>query len=224
MTTPNETRPNPLLTTGIIGGPVFIAVALAQALTRDGYEITKHPTSLLSNGDLGWIQIANFIGTGALFILCGIGIRRTMTGGRGRRWVGPLYIVFGAALIGAGAFVTDPALGFPPGTPEGIPDPSAWSTSATLHAFTPFTAFLAIAVAFLVMAGRFAANRERGWTMASIAVPTVALVLLFVPQTDPEATDLMGFLWAGMILAWSYASVIAWKIRREGHRQPARPE
>lgn len=215
MTTPIRTKKANLLTAGVAAGPIFIVVAVAHALARDGYQISKHPTSLLSNGDLGWIQIANFIVAGVLFVACGVGIGRALTSGRGRTWVGRLYIAFGAALIGAGLFVTDPALGFPTGTPEGVPDPAEWSTSGILHAFMPFTAFLAIAVAFFIMARRFAAQKERGWMTASVIVPIAALVLLFVPQTNPEATNLMGFLWAGMMVAWSYASILAWKIQSD---------
>lgn len=215
MTSPIRTKQTNLLSAGVAAGPIFIVVAVAHALARDGYSITKHPTSLLSNGDLGWIQIANFITVGILFAACGFGIGRALTSGPGRTWVGLLYIVFGAALIGAGIFVTDPALGFPRGTPEGVGDPATWSTSGTLHAFMPFTAFLAIAAAFLIMARRFATQKQCGWMAASIVVPIASLVLLFLPQTDPEATNLMGYLWAGMMLAWSYASMLAWKIKSD---------
>lgn len=53
-----------LLGYGIIAGPFYVAVSLAQALTRDGSDLTRHQWSLLANGDLGWIQVANFVVTG----------------------------------------------------------------------------------------------------------------------------------------------------------------
>ena len=34
-------------------------VSLTQAATRAGFDLTRHPLSALSNGDLGWLQITN---------------------------------------------------------------------------------------------------------------------------------------------------------------------
>ena len=56
-----------LLACGAVAGPLFIVVGLTQALTRAGFDPVKHPLSLLSVGDLGWIQITNFVVTGLLF-------------------------------------------------------------------------------------------------------------------------------------------------------------
>jgi Protein of unknown function (DUF998) len=52
-----------LLACGILAGPLFVAVGLLQALVRDGFDLGRHPLSLLSLGGLGWIQIANFVVT-----------------------------------------------------------------------------------------------------------------------------------------------------------------
>jgi len=45
-----------LLGYGILAGPVYVAVSLAQAATRDGFDLRRHAWSLLSNGSLGWLQ------------------------------------------------------------------------------------------------------------------------------------------------------------------------
>jgi hypothetical protein len=50
---------------------------------------------LLSLGDLGWIQIANFVVTGALFVACAVGLRRVLHPGRAGTW--------GPRLVGASA-------------------------------------------------------------------------------------------------------------------------
>ena len=50
-----------LLRCGIAAGPLYILVGLGQILTREGFDMRRHPLSLLSNGELGWIQIANFL-------------------------------------------------------------------------------------------------------------------------------------------------------------------
>jgi hypothetical protein len=68
VTTNNPQLTSKLLMAGIIAGPFFIIVALLQAVTRAGFDLIRHPASLLSLGDLGWIQIANFVITGLFFI------------------------------------------------------------------------------------------------------------------------------------------------------------
>ena len=59
-----------LLTAGIAAGPLFLGVWAMQAFTRTGFDPSRHPLSLLSLGNLGWIQIANFAVTGALYLAC----------------------------------------------------------------------------------------------------------------------------------------------------------
>jgi len=45
-------------------GPLFVAAAVVQALTRPGFNLTRNALSLLDDGNLGWIQAANFVGSG----------------------------------------------------------------------------------------------------------------------------------------------------------------
>jgi len=65
-----------LLTCGIVAGPLYIVMVVLQMLTRDGFDISRHPASMLSNGDQGWIQIATFAVSGLLFVAYAIGIYR----------------------------------------------------------------------------------------------------------------------------------------------------
>src|SRR5688572_6272547 len=121
-----------LLTAGIIAGPLYIVLGLAQAFTRPGFDITRHALSLLSNSDLGWIQITNFILSGLLVIAGAFGIRRTIDG-KGKTWGTLLIGIYGLSLIAAGIFKADPAMGFPIGTPEGS---TTMSTDGMLHFMT----------------------------------------------------------------------------------------
>src|ERR687887_1032495 len=84
-----------LLGYGVIAGPLFVGVSLAQALTRDGFDLTRHAWSLLANGDLGWIQVANFTLSGAMLVAFAVGLRRTLRGGRGQSWAPRLLGTFG---------------------------------------------------------------------------------------------------------------------------------
>src|SRR5690606_8768150 len=50
------------LLAGLVAAPVvFGVVSLAQAFTREGFDLVRFPISMLSNGDLGWLQITNFV-------------------------------------------------------------------------------------------------------------------------------------------------------------------
>jgi Protein of unknown function (DUF998) len=169
-----------LLAAGVVAGPLFLAVWLVQAMTRDGFDPTYHPLSLLSLGDLGWIQIASFVVTGALYLACAVGMRRALRGGPGATW-GPLLIgIQGLGLIVAGVCVTDAAAGFPPGTPDGPPDHLTWH--GVLHEVGYALTTLSWLAACVVYARRFAAQRRRVRVRACVAAPVAYLVLVAWPD------------------------------------------
>jgi hypothetical protein len=53
---PTTTRT--LLALGAAAGPLYVIVGLAQILTREGFDWTRHALSLMSNGAWGWVQVA----------------------------------------------------------------------------------------------------------------------------------------------------------------------
>lgn len=63
-----------LLGCGVAVAPLFYFVVGMQMLTRTGFDIRLQPISLLSLGDAGWIQVANFIVVGLLAIASAIRI------------------------------------------------------------------------------------------------------------------------------------------------------
>lgn len=93
-----------LLGYGVIAGPLYVLAVGIQAFTRDGFDIGRHAASLLSNGDLGWIQISTFILTGLMSLAATIGMRRAITAGRGSTWGPRLVGLWGVGLIAAGCF------------------------------------------------------------------------------------------------------------------------
>ena len=140
-----------LLGYGVIAGPFYVVTSLAQALTRDGFDPTKHAWSLLSNGALGWIQITNFLLTGLMTIAAAVGLRRARGGGAGHVWAPRLLGTYGACLIAVGIFCADPAQGFPVGTP----DKAAVSWHGMAHLAVGSVGFLCLIVSCFVMARRF---------------------------------------------------------------------
>ena len=83
---------NWLLEAGIIAGPFFIVVALLQAFTREGFNWVRHPASLLSLGDVGWIQIANFLVFGALLFVFSRAVAAEFPDGKASRG-GPIAAI-----------------------------------------------------------------------------------------------------------------------------------
>ena len=147
-----------LLGYGVIAGPLYVVVSLAQALTRPGFDISKHAWSLLEAGSLGWIQVVNFFITGAMVVAGAAGLRRALPVGRARTWAPALIAVYGAGLIGAGVFRADPAAGFPEGTPE----TAAVSWHGMLHFMVGGVGFLCLIAACFVLARRYSHDGQRG--------------------------------------------------------------
>ncbi|AGZ41347.1 DUF998 domain-containing protein [Actinoplanes friuliensis] len=115
-------RPSRLLAAGLVAGPLFTAAYLVEgALRGDGYSAIRHPVSSLALEAHGWQQIVNFVVCGLLVMLFSAGLRRTLRGGPGAVVVPLLVAVWGAGLIGAGAFLTDPVGGYPTST-----GPATW--------------------------------------------------------------------------------------------------
>src|SRR5688572_24191179 len=165
-----------LLTAGFLAGPLFTVVLVAQLGLRDGFDIRRHPISLLALGDGGWVQIANFIVAGVLTIAFAVGVRRSLRGGRASSWGPVLLALHGAGLVVAGISTADPALGFPPGTPDGIP--GSFTFHGTVHAIAPPVAFTALIGACLVFARRFRVVGANRWARYSIITGVTALLLV----------------------------------------------
>ncbi len=204
-----------LLIAGVLAGPFYVVMGLLQGLLRPGYDWTRHDLSLLSNGSLGWIQIANFVITGLLVLAGAVGMRRAMAGSRGATW-GPILIgLYGGGLIAAGIFVADPMNGFPPGTPAGPPvQPSA---HGFLHIISGAVGFIGLIAACFVFARRYAAAHERGWSVFSILTGILFLAGFFGIAGGSQAggstlTIVTVAFTAAVILAWTWLSLTAYRL------------
>jgi hypothetical protein len=200
-----------LLASGVIAGPLFYAMVGIQALTRPGFDIRRHPLSLLSLGDLGWIQMATFVAAGVAGVACAAGIRRALHPGRGGTW-GPVMIgVWGLGLIAAGIFTADPAFGFPPGAPQGTQDHLSWH--AALHGAAFFTTFVSLVVACVVFARRFAGLRRWGWVAYCLATAVAGPAIVAAGMSNAAAAG-VPFALAGAV-AFGWVSVLALQLLSE---------
>lgn len=205
-----------LLTLGVIAGPLYVVTGGAQAMLREGFDPRRHALSLLSNGSLGWIQIANFLTTGVMVIACAVGLKLALTSGPGRTW-GPLLLaVYGLGLIGAGFFSADPALGFPPGTPPG--QPRTVSTHALLHFVCGGIGFIGLIAACIIFARRFASFKEPGWAWYSTLTGLIFLAAFCGIASGSNTAPIILAFYAAVALAWSWITAIALRTLKEVQR------
>ncbi|GAB2808715.1 hypothetical protein GCM10022221_02570 [Actinocorallia aurea] len=152
-----------LLGYGIVAGPFYVAVSVAQGLTKEGFDFGRHAWSMLANGPFGWIQSANLVVTGLMAAAFAVGLAR---GGAGRN-AAVLVGLFGAGMVGAGLFPADPGFGFPDGAPDGA---GAATVSGALHLALSGVGLLCLAgAAAFPLARRFSplVSRVAGGAMAA---------------------------------------------------------
>jgi hypothetical protein len=196
-----------LLGYGAVAGPLYVVVALAQGLLRPGFDLMRHDVSLLSNGSLGWIQIANFLVTGAMVIAFAVGVRRAIAGSPAGTWGPVLLGLYGIGLSGAGIFVADPMNGFPAGAPAGRPE--TVSLHGILHIVSAAIGFVCLIAACFVFARRFASEHSPRWTAFSI-ITGVAFLAGFAGVASGSASPVvvLGF-WAALLVAWTWMGALA---------------
>ena len=192
-----------LLAGGVIAPLLNSVVILVLGAIRPGYNAWIVPDSNLELGEGGWIQITNYLVTGALLLAFAIGMRLRLRTGRGSTW-GPILLgIYGLTFIGAGIFVTDPVLGYPPGAS------SALTVHGAIHILFGLLQFTSLIAACFVLAQRDAALEKRGWSWYAVATGLlvaasyVAFVLTF-KLLDGGPTGLIervGIIGGGMWIA-----------------------
>ena len=189
-----------LLTGGAVAGPLYVATWLIQAFTREAFDITRHPASLLANGGPGWIQTTNFIVSGLLTIAAAVGLRRVMPpASPGRVWGPRLVATYGVGLLLAAAFPADPGAGFPVGTPA---DYAEISTRGMGHFVAGTIGFSGLIAACLVFAAYYRALGRRTFARFS----TVTGILFFAAFAGLNA----GAGSRPTIIAFDLAVILGW--------------
>ena len=116
-------------------------------------------------------------------------------------------------LLGAGIFVADPALGFPPGTPAG--PPASISRHGLLHFVSGGLGFFALIAACMVFARRFAALRQPGWAVYSLATGLIFFAAFFgIASGSSKPWIVVAFTFA-VVLTWSWISALAARLISE---------
>src|SRR5262249_41662156 len=136
--------------------------------------------------------------------------------GKGATW-GPILLgTFGLGLIGAGFFVIDPGMGYPPDAPM----PTTPSVHDTLHGLFSLVVFVSLIAACLVLARRFTLDPAwRGWPLYSILTASGVLLFLLtgfaVASDDPNSPA--GLLQRiSIIIGWVWVALFAIQLLRKG--------
>lgn len=201
----------PLLRWGVVAGPFYLAVGLAQAFLRDGFQFARHPLSVLANGSGGWIQTANFALTGAMVVTAAVGFRRAVRPvSRATSW---FLGAFGASMLVASMFRADPMDGFPPGTPQG--PPTSISTVGMVHFIAGAVGFVSLAISCFLAAralSRLGAP-ARGLARLSLASGVVVLIGFFGGAALPTGSPVLG-IWIAVVAGWAWLATLSWAIPR----------
>jgi hypothetical protein len=208
-----------LLMCGAVAGPVYVAVALAQALTRDGFDLARHRFTALTGGDLGWVHRSNMVLVGVLTVLFAVGVARVLRPGRGATWGPRLLGLFGAAYVVGGLLTADPAAGFPPGAAQVVG--TTWQ-GAVQNASRGASTVLLVATA-VVMAIQAAASGQRNWAWFHVlygaAVPVVFAGLIGVNSAVGGYPYALAVVF--LVAPWIWVTALAGQvIGREPARRP----
>lgn len=196
-----------LLGCGVVAGPLYLVLGMAQALTREGFDLARHPLSLLANGPGGWVQTGNFLLTGALVLAAAVGLARVLR--PNGRWASRCLGGFGAGMIVAGVFPADPVDGFPPGTPEGFP--TSISTTGLVHFAAGGLGF-----AFLAAAGFLAAWalwRRDAPVLAAVSLLSGAVVGFGFFGGMALPLGILG-IWAAVVVGFAWLSFLSLRLNR----------
>ena len=200
-----------LLYAGVVGPLLFIVVFLVEGATRPGYSAWRNFVSQLATGPGGWVQVLNFLVCGALVITFAVALRSAIAGTRGSIGGPALLGLFAIALLVAGIFSTDPALGYPPGAAP------VHTAHGLIHGLSGLFAFTLLSATAFVMAWHFGAEHNTRWVIYSAAVAALILVL-FVATSVTSTMDEVGswpnaptgFLQRIAIIAgWTWIALVA---------------
>jgi len=189
----------------VIAGPFYLAVGLAQAFVRDGFDFGRHPLSVLANGPGGWIQTANFVLTGLMVLAAAMGFGRAP--GRKSRGLTFFLGAFGVAMIVAAVFPAEPVDGFPPGTPKGPPE--TISTTGLIHFAAGGLGFLSLGISCFFAAWAMWRLRVSSLALLSLLSGLAVLIGFFGGIMSP--IGIRG-IWFAVVVGWVWLAVLSLRL------------
>ncbi len=180
---------------GIFGPPFFVAVFLIVGVVKPRYDPVVLSVSNGSIGELGWIQICNFLVLGVALLVFAIGAWRGFGDRLSGRIGSALMAATGIGMFCAGVFVSDPGN-------------FAVTTHGNLHMAASLVVFLALLVGSFVFARYFWSDRRFAiYSIASgLAIP-VSFAATFALR--PGLSERLMLI---VVLTW--IAVLALRLRR----------
>lgn len=194
------------LRTGRYAAIVYVTLGLLQILLREGFDITRHPLSILANGRWGWVQIANFLVTGGLMLAFGTAVFKALRRRSGGTLGAFMLGLYGLGIIGAGIFVAGPMADFPP------PDdriPAIFPVNGMLHFMAGGIGFLGLILATITFGLRFI--RERQWIRAAASLLTGAFFtfgFMGIASGPPRPATMITFYLA-VLVSWLWVFALS---------------
>ena len=201
---------------GMVGAVLFVSVFTVYGWLCPGYSPTSMFVSELSLGPYGWVQMLNFVLTGALVLVFGRGLAAHFSTGAASR-AGPVLVqCMGVSLMVSGLFATDPSAMFDQARAHGV-----------VHGIFGAIFFTLAPVSCFVFYRRFRSDRTwrpiAEWTLAAGVVLTLGIGLLKFSQQPGGGL----FEWKGLVqrvilvtlMAWIFA--VAFRLRRRDQGESA---
>jgi len=204
-----------LLRCGIYAGVIYVSIGLLQILLREGFDITRHPLSILANGRWGWVQVGNFLVTGLLMLAFAVGVYRALKGCFGGTFGALMLGLYGVGIIGAGIFVAGPMADFPPADDR---THGFFPVNGMLHFMAGGVGFLCLILAAITFGLRFARAKE--WRRSLVSILTAILftyAFMSIASGPPKPATMLTFflavlfswLWIIALTAWLKADHLA---------------
>jgi hypothetical protein len=193
MQSPDQPARRNLAWAGMLGAALFVGVFTLDGWLRPGYDPLSAYVSELSLGPRGWVQIANFLVAGTLFLLFARTVAAEFSTGKASRWGPRLFALYGFFLLLSGPFVMDPA--------------------GVVHQLAGAVVFTVMAVTCFVFWRRFREDPQwqsfAAWTLAAGLITVMAVILLSLvpaPAAPPNALS----PWAGLIQRTILVTFLTW--------------
>ncbi len=185
-----------LLGWDVAAGPFYVVVGLALALTRPGFDVTRHALSLLPLGEHGWMQRTNLIVSALMVLAAAYGILRTIRSGRGLA-IGILTGAYGICLLLSAIVLPDPASGFPPGQTD-----ATASTGGIPHLLFGAIGFICLAVAAFAYERWTSGRAEAGRARLGLWCGVVVLVGFAGGAALTQLPICVALLWLAVLAGW----------------------
>jgi hypothetical protein len=193
-----------LLRCGVVAGPLFVTTFTGLGVGREDHEVRREPVSMLALGRRGWMQRANFVVTGGLYLAAAAGLASQSKRVVGSRATPVLVAAAGLGLIGSGVFVTDPLT-----DPTAVNERSQPTRDGALHNLCAIPIFVGIPAAAVLSGRGFAKQGRTRWgrySRGSGVVMAVTFVLFGAAFGQARAL----VRWGGLIQRVSIFSGFGW--------------